>query len=554
MATLAQAPVVSWVLAVGSLTLGTYLYGGYRYGVWPQPGLLEYVLRLTDALKADWATTLASPHWGMAHALALVPGGFLEESVLLLWVLGVCLLWVGVSGLARELDVPWLAVAAIGALVVPTSLDGLGVSQVVNNFMYPNGLAFAIAVCALWFAIADRPAVAGLSAGIATAVHPGLGPLAAVVVAPALFMMRPAKWRRAARYFGAYAVVAAFPLLHLTLDKSVSAGLPAAREYDLIVVVRNPHHMLYREFPLSEYRQTLLWAAVFAVVFVIMRASRTMRRLGVVMVAAVLLATAGGIGSAIGWPERLVEAQTARITPLVVLLGIVCGVAALVSIARGWAAPAAFAVFLLAPRISTNLSLEMSSVEALGLMLAILIAIGARRGLSAYARPPRLVTAAVLILTAAHVTTSDLRASADRLAPDEAAWRDVAAEARQVSGPTELFLTPPDRDGFRFYARRPIVVDFGNFPFGKGDAEWVSRMVSVTGDAGLLAPRRETALQRVGEIAAAYDRNVETSPRAICRYHVQWVVARADVQAPLWLREAYRNDYFALYSVRPHTC
>jgi hypothetical protein len=374
-----------------------------------------------------------------------------------------------------------------------------------------------------------------------------------LVVAPASFVMRPAKWRSAARYIGAFAVVAAFPLLHL-LDKSASGGLPAAREYDLIVVVRNPHHMLYRDFPLSEYRQTLLWVAVFAVAFVIMRASRTMRQLGVVMVAAVAVSTAGGIASVIGWPERLVEAQTARITPFVVLLGMVCGVAALVSIARGWAAPAAFVVFLVAPRVSTNLSIEISSVEALGLMLAIVIAIGARRGLLAYPRTPRLITAAVLILAAAHVTTSDLRASADRLAPDEAAWRDVAAEAQRVSGPTELFLTPPDRDGFRFYARRPIVVDFGNFPFGKGDLEWVSRMASVTGDAGLLAPRRETALQRVGEIAAAYDRTVETSPRAVCRYHVQRVVARADVQAPPWLRETYRNEYFALYSVRPHTC
>jgi Domain of unknown function (DUF6798) len=554
MATLAQAPVVPWLMSVGCLSFGTYLYAGYRYGVWPQPGLLEYVLRLSGALKADWMTTLPSPHWAMAHALAVVPGGFLEDSVLVLWVLGVGLLWVGVSGLARQLDVPWLAIVATGALVVPTSLDGLGVSQVVNNFMYPNGLAFAISVCGLWFAVSGQPALAGLSVGIATAVHPGLGLLAAAVLAPASFVIGPAKWRRAARYFGAFGVVAAFPLLRLALDESASGGLPGAREYDLIVVVRNPHHMLYGAFPLSEYRQTLLWVTVFAVAFTIMRSSRTMRRLAAVLIAVMAVATAGGVASAIGWPQRLVEAQTARITPFVVLLGIVSGVAALVLIARGWAAPTAFAVFLVAPRVANNFDIEISSAEALGVLLAIGITMVLRRGLSAHEHPPRLVSAAFLLATAVHLTTSDVRASTGRLSPDEAAWRDVAAEARRVSGPTDLFLTPPDRDGFRFYARRPIVGDFGNFPFGRGEAEWVSRMATVTGDASLLAPRRETDAKRVAEIAAAYDRTVETSRRPICRYHVQWVVARATAQKPPWLRQTYRNDDFALYSVRPGSC
>jgi hypothetical protein len=185
---LAARSAVPSIVCIAGLTALTYLYSGYRYDVWPQPGLLEYVLRLDGQLRADWMTSLPPPHWALAHALGLLPHRALDEAVFSLWVAGLVTFWAGVVGMARRLDVPFFSVVALGLIAIPTSLGALGLSQALNNYMYPTGLSFGFVVAALALVLGGHAAGAGLALGIATAIHPNVGVLAAAVIAQALLV------------------------------------------------------------------------------------------------------------------------------------------------------------------------------------------------------------------------------------------------------------------------------------------------------------------------------------------------------------------------------
>jgi hypothetical protein len=354
-------------------------------------------------------------------------------------------------------------------------------------------------------------------------------------------------------YTSGFLVIALLPITQLAIDKVTSGSLTSARRYELIAEVRNPHHQLYERFPASEYRQTLLWLAVLGLSLWIVRTRSEARMIAAVAGATVALATLGGIASVLDYPALLVEAQTARITPLLVLLGMVVGGSALTMSSRRTAALALFVIFLVARPLAMRTGIEVSTIEAAGLLGALVISLR----VPVRVRDKRLalaVTALVALLAIVYVGQLDLRHYASALPADEVAWRDVAQVARERSRSTDVFLVPPDRAGFRLFAQRPIVVDFGNFPFGEGDAEWVARMETVTGRAGVLRPELGDAPYRLTVIAAAYDRTVAKSRDAICSYDVDFVVGRVGVANPSWLERTYRNSDFALYRVQAETC
>jgi hypothetical protein len=135
-------------------------------------------------------------------------------------------------------------------------------------------------------------------------------------------------------------------------------------------------------------------------------------------------------------------------------------------------------------------------------------------------------------------------------------WREIAERARRISGERDLFVTPPDLEGFRFYSHRAIVVDFDNVP-PDGLAGWRERLVALTGDPGALAPDFPgTLADRARSLATAYDRAVPRSPEPLRRYGAAFVVARAPAPAtpaaapPAWLEQVDANRRFVLYRVR----
>jgi hypothetical protein len=169
-------------------------------------------------------------------------------------------------------------------------------------------------------------------------------------------------------------------------------------------------------------------------------------------------------------------------------------------------------------------------------------------------RTPALAPAAFAVLLAA--SAFSLASSYEDPPPNpSASFRDVSEEAHRVSSPSDVFLTPPARDGFRSWAQRATVVELGTVQYGKGLDEWRRRMIATTGNPEVVDPDFGTNVgARVELINDSYDHLVATSRSPVCRYHARFVLTSAEVAPPPWLDRVYENEKFQLFEVEPGTC
>ena len=562
---------------VGTLTLATWLIGGYSFGEWPQLFPLEHILKLNGTLQGDWYTAHAAPHWVFDHALALLPAAALAPAFALLWVAGVALFWSAFAALACDLGVPEAGIVAAGLIGVRTSFTGFGETSLLMSSLYPSSLACAAWLFALRYALGGQALPAGLWTGAALLIHPQAGLLALLTTAPVV--ARLAGPGRALRYLGVALVTGGLALARLIADLRLHEPLSALERFDLLARVRLPHHLLYRAFPAQEYAAVALWALALGVALARLRSASAelaarLSGWNVLLGSFALVCLAGAIASSLGRPLALVELQTARLSAWIPLLGVLAAAAALTQgrPVSGTLALFAVPVFagLLAPLVRSPLArtgigaLPWHALQA-PVLIALMLATPTTRASRPWwmfwrARAPsavpvtgrygwRAIGAAVVLVALAFPATGWRGVPRMHGAGD---WRAIAAETRRHSQPTDIVLTPPDLDGFSFYSHRPIVVNFGEVAHDDL-AGWRDRMDAVTGQAGLLSPDLDLGAEgRSARIASAYDSTVARAPGLIRRYGVKFVVARRAALAgpPVWADPVAANPTYVLLKVR----
>lgn len=560
---LGRAAAAVTVLLLG---LATWGFHGYSYGVWPQPGFLVNVLRFDGELTNDWFTSLPAVHWAFANGFGLLPFSWLEPAVLVVWLAYLAILWGAFTALGRTLGLDWVSLLGAGTLIAATDLNGLGLSGVVQGYLYPTGLAFALALASMALLVRDRVVLAGAALGLAALVHPGTGALMILVIAPAVLIARPDRWSALARFLVPCIVLAAPSLYHVAADQASGATMSARERFELLAEVRLPHHLLYAEFPLSEYLATTAWGVLAAIAAWVLRAGRPVRILSGVGVLTLALCALGALASIAERPVTLVQIQTSRITPLLVLFGVLGAAALLVRLAGRWAGPA----LLVCAGVSIVLFDDVTErvVErvagaghvrdvTLPLVQAALIAVALVAAWLAGRRRPQWQNVPVAPAVAVGATVAALAVAALGLAefrserdfgesPEYRAMVDVADRAREATRTGELVLAPPDLD-LMHLTRRPGVVTFGTYAFGSDDDEWVRRMVAVTGEPGIVdASLGQDAYARNVLIAESYDRRMATSPEPVCEFDPAVVITRAAAPPSPWLQALYRNDLYVL--------
>jgi hypothetical protein len=558
-----------WLAALVGLCLATYLYAGYRYDVWPQPGFLANVLAFSGRLKGDWYTTeLPAGHWALDHALALLPHGLLEPAVLVLWVVGLAALWGGFLLIADALGLPPATAALAGLVLIPTALGGFGVSESLVDYFYPGTFAFACSTLALGLALRDRPVLAGAAAGAAVLCHPGVGPFAVLVTLPVVWWAADRPRRALVRYAVPLVILGLPSIVQLVSDQLSGGTLTPSELYDFLVIVRIPHHLRYASFTGLEYARTGAWALGLVLSLAVLWRLRAARGVALVSGVIAVVCLAGALASFVEWPLLLVEAQTARLSPFIVLLGVVALAAALHRVTPVWAPIALALTFLLTPRVLADVLgrfpqlgdvVRESLIEAAALIAALVVALVVVQfkrdwtvALGRYAVP---VALAALV----GCTISLLVERADRVPgvdPVQAQFDEIAVAAQHNTVPGDVVLTPPQMDGFRVVAERGDVLEFGSIRLGHGDREWRQRLLDVTGDPRILTPEPwgTDVARRTQAMADDYSHTVATSRRPVCRYDVRMVVADAQVPVPPWLQLVSRNDAWQLLAVRRDAC
>jgi hypothetical protein len=558
-----------WLLAVVGLCVATYLYAGYRYGVWPQPGFLANVYAFSGRLKGDWYTTDLPPaHWALDHGLVLLPHAWLEPAVLVLWVLGLVALWSGVLLIADALALPPATAFLAGLVLLPTGLGGFGVSESLVPYFYPGTAAFGCAVLAVGLALRGSPALAGATVGIAMLVHPAVGPYAVLVTLPLVLWVAGERRRALLRYAVPLVVLGLPSLIQLISDQLSGGTLTASELYDFLVIVRIPHHVRYASFTGLEYARTAAWGIGVVAGLAVLWRLRAARAIAIVPAVVAVVCGIAALATVVEWPKLLVEAQTARMSPFIVLVGVLALAAALHRLSPPWALVSLALTFLLAPRVVTDFGarfpdlsdvVQVSLVEAVGLLVALAAAVVAVRLRPNWSSTSRRLTEAVAVAALVGCAISLVIKRPDRVPgvdPVQADYDAIAAVARAHTAPGDLVVTPPEMDGFRVSGQRADVVEFGSMRLGHGDREWRQRVLDLTGDPAVLAPGSfGTDLPaRMQRIADDYSRTIATSRRPVCRYDARMVITHADVPAPAWLRDVAHNATWKLMAVRPSAC
>ena len=562
--------MIRQVPTVVALTVVTYLLGGYQFGAWPQLFPLEHIQHLAGRLPGDWYTSHAAPHWCFDHLAALIPESSLPAAFAIGWVLATLLFWFGFAALAAQLGVPELGILAAGVIGARTFFSGFGTTSLLTPYLYPSQIATAFWMLALVAALRGRTRTAGALAGVVLLVHPQVGVLAVLSLA-AVLLAAEAR-RRIAGFVVAALIVGGFALVRLVRDLGVSEPIAPALRFDLLAVVRLPHHLIYSMFPRREFAMVAVWLAVAGLA----PAKPAFRARGAwaFLAAAGALCAAGAWASSRGAPLALVELQTARMSAWVPLFAVLGSASSLTSWGA-WGTLALLATPALGETMWSGLKGGLPGLGLAGLpsataqapILAVMITLAAlsRRRVAPAASPPEsgvagresrrppaspkwLWIAAPVLLVAGFLAAGWRHPPVHRLDPE---WIDIARRAGKLSRPGEVFLTPPDLDGFRFYSGRPIVCDFGNIAHDDLRG-WSERMIAITGDSAVVAPvPRLDVPDRIARIAAAYDRNLAVAGAAIRRYGVAFVVARVPGELPaVWAEPVASNSQYVVYRVR----
>ena len=559
----------TWAFAASTafLSLATYLYMGYRFNVWPQPGFLGPVARYSGDLKNDWYTSLPAANWALDHTLGLLPHSALPAAVAVLWVLALVALWWSILALGVTLGASLAAGVGAGLVLIPTGLGGFGVSETLAGYFYPNALAYALSIGGVVLLLRETYRLAGAIFGVAILVHPGLGPLSLVLAAPLLLVAHSRA--RAALNFGVPLVIIGGPAVVQVLLGSASGGsLSRQQTFDFLAIVRTPHHMTYSFFPAVEWIRTALWTSALLAGLIWLRRRREARLMLLVLVAIVAACLAGAFSSAHGWPLLVFEVQTSRLSSYAIVFGAVAAAAAMSQVAPGYAAAVLAVIFVIAPRAlaeflihvpSFGTDVALSAAEAALVLLALaafaLVALAGQKGVGV--KLPIPVAAGFAGLAVAAVSLMVLHPDrVPQTLPQDAAYSDVADRAHAMVPSGTLAITPPELDGFRSTALLPDVVEFGTVRLGAGDAEWARRMLALTRNPAVLnsEPIGTDVQGRAKVIGDSYQRVMATTRDPICRYGARLVVTHAGLRRPAWLKLAYRNVYFELYTVRPSTC
>jgi hypothetical protein len=554
---------------IASLTFVTYLFGGYQFGTWPQLFPLEHIEHLAGRLPGDWYTSHAAPHWCFDHVAALIPDAWLSTAFAIGWVLATGLFWWGFAQLAADLGAPELAIFGAGVIGARTFFAGFGATSLLTPYFYPSQIAIAVWMLGLRTGLRGRAWPAGALAGVTMLVHPQVGLLATLSLGVVLLCTAP---RRIPAFAVTALLVGGFALVRLIRDLGLAQPIAASQRFAVLALVRLPHHLVYGMFPRSEFVAVLAWLAVLVIALGAARGGWRRAAWWAFVALGAALCAAGAWASWRGAPLALVEIQTARMSAWVPLLAVIAAAASLS--ARGAVGTLALlATPILGEALWVGIRGAMSGLGIDGIpgttaqapILAALIPLAAlaprfvargieRRQAAARGdethrnRPWWPWVATPLLVAAGFLVSGWRRVPVHRMDP---AWVEIARAARDRSRPGELFLTPPDLDGFRFYSRRPIVCDFGNIAHDDLRG-WVERMIAVTGDSTVMAPvpRLEVPI-RSAHIAAAYDRNLPSAATTIRRYGVAFVVARATPGlAAEWAIPVVSNSKYVVYRIR----
>ncbi len=592
--TFCEAGVLCVVLATTILIANGYVYGRNTH-IEQLPLVLRALDAnyLTNDFYVN-ANTGFGPRmyytWLLAAAARVIPLPWVVLSLTWLSLLGVVsATFLAARHLLRAGDLTATLAAVLVASVEAFDLGGATFLH--RNVLVPQALIMPVVLLMIWAGLAGRPLLVLLTSSISTFIHPLMGPGTAAILLSALIMQSAWNaWQAAgtARRDGvisaakaACALLGVGALTYVLWVRPQHQAMSTSEFFATYAYLRNPHHCIPSTFPPAEYARTLGFLAVFAFGWWQWRqwgGDHTVATRMLLVVALLIAACIGGYVFVEILPSRLwVTAQTFRFLYVLKWLGLLLlahhaaralatraatsrASAVLMLISSGFWQPVAALSGQLAHVLHTRRRpVALAGLALAGTLTASLLLIGATAAEFArliigvtlctwlFATPrrwwrialPTAALAAFVVIFAIHhvhklpvvwrvLDPLRLRITLDDV-PGPVA--DIARQARQVTPPNAIILTPVGKDEFgefRMIAERAIVTDFKTYPFGDENMRaWRQRLEDCYG------PVTQRGTTAIAEMNAHY-RSI--TPRRLTqiveKYGARYAVLHADTPHP----------------------
>jgi uncharacterized protein DUF6798 len=429
-------------VAVFAVPLAYYLRFGYRFGYSDQDEFLPWILtRLNpDLLTSDWflgfqtgAFNVRSVFVDLLTPLAAWVG--LETAVMFVQIGAGLALVASILLMARSLGASptWAAFAPFLVLVLIPRWT-IGGNALASSMLVPSTLAWAFSLGAIVLLFRDRPLLSGVLLGLGAWIQILV---AAQVGAIGLFALlwRDRRLSRSVSLFAVPAVLLAAPLVFLL----VSSGSGVTKDsFAVLASFRAPHHYLPGAFPPGEY----------------------------VRFGLVLLMGGGAWLHGRAYPTGGSRKPPIRVATGRLLGGLLIGVIAALGLGvLAWMASWEF-LLLLQPFKASVLGLAICGTAA----CAALPSLPLKRWMWA-------AGLALVILLWARVLGGGRLDGRPPPDPGMGELNDIAAWSSSNTPAQSTFMVPPSTTGFRYLARRAVVVNFKAYPFSDaGMREWLRRL------------------------------------------------------------------------------
>lgn len=547
---------------------------GFNYGVDNHPVYLLQALRLLkpEILKHDWYAAEAMQYHPVfsyiaAPLIRISPAGWGIGLALTVCITVGTAAWFSV--LKRLSKSPLLALAAFGALVAlmhATQTLSIAVSYIFNQAFQPSTLGSVGLIFALCAFAAGRWLWSGALLAFSGLFHANYLVLN-VAVFGLVHLLLGGDLRQIARRLLLQLGPSVVPLAVLAMPMLATIGGGNAAEAQRILFqIRAPHHYFPRSFD-QDLVLTLGWFALGMASSAALPSSRALNLLRRWMIACSIVVLVPTLLTSWSYVPRIAQLFVWRLAPFLDLVGQTLFCLALVRCARtprAWRAlqtahwgtlftallALASAYALRDERAVTEVLLALVGVGALAVFLPTLVARfalfrfgGARFG----ALAPKLlwaVCACTLAIACWHPwpEVAALRQRSNLLTGMPQVERDLYSWVKANTPLEARFLIPPQEPSFRYFAERPIIVDWKSTPMLPADViEWYRRMKAVTARPSFASHRD---MEGFRTLSSARVRSLKTE------FGVDYLVTYAGTRSGDGFKLVHRNARYDVYDLR----
>ncbi len=483
---------------------------GYDFGASDQDEFVPAALRALDTtlFKSDWLVMWQSAGFNVRTPTIMLLSALgsvlsIQGAALLLYIASFALIALAAIRLVQLVTNSRVAVFIAPVLMlVATPRFTLGGNDLTHTLLVPSMLAWALALHGVVMLLKRRHLAAGLLFGLATLFQPlvgiqtaGLSVLAVAATSPRATMLGEV------RRLLSVAVVAALvasPVLLFILRTQLGGGasVPAAREFDLLVRIRAPHHFLPTAYPAESFLRFGVLAVAGLSATMLAPVLKPLRRF---LIALYLVVAVACVGYVLGVVHlELLPVAKMQLMKSTVLIKV-------------------FACVAVSASVGVRLTERHKSRTGESNLFHHL---GSSKG----------TTLALLGLLAGTVTMANFVPALGQrfgiMDRRDSSWSALHDWARSSTPIDDLFAVPPSNSDMRTFSRRAVASNFKAFAFQpEAMLEWNTRLVAFSNN-----PDIATHFIPGNELDASYETMETADLLAIAdRYGVDHFVRRTRV-------------------------